>query len=1054
MMARRAWQESSGQIEKKHYKLYKAGKFWLVGSISTVALLGGLFVSAPRAHAATVAGAAESVSGPVADSATVAKTALENTQSNEATPSSTAATVTGAKPASSTATSGTTPATSNASSGEQLQSTATKPASSAAAPTSVAAPAGATSKDNNGDANEKVSSVPSAAGKIAVAPDPNGVKVAAPAFSRKQLLRNFTDGATVPDMAVTPMLASLDIVAETIDGDVITAGKDIAPVVTTQESTGEYNYANFFVTTKSKYALYNATAAVTVYPYNPTNMSTTAYGLNAQLWGFYIILPTGITSSLANAQSAATDFVEMINADAVYQLDYTDFSSLTAYRLNNTNDGRQVYYFRPNDGAKISRLDKTSMPKFQLTLHTGSAEDTSLPAAYNINAQNYADLATDGVLFAGTGNLAVSTVKNSGSYPTITTASLGIDAPDANIAGLVIPGGNRGNIALPKLTYVHVNVTDTYNIVDGTTGQALGSVTSVGLDGSTYQRGNVISLSALATSPLKLDTSKYSDAIAVSSGTATDTMTYTPSVADSTTLAVQGSTYTVYLNELATGSTAGLSVVPKSILAGTAWTPATNLISATDTDGSAVPADRLSVTITDADGNSVSALDSAPAGNYTLVYNFTDAENVAHQATTTLTVKSLPITLTVQDTNLFVGDSWQPADSFVSGTDENGTALTASQLAVTYAQVQSDGTTTPVESLSTTEPGTYQVTYTYTDSADDVSLAKMVTVTVAANQAHLNYTDQATKLYVGGSWTPAVVTGTDVDGTAVDVSSVIKDAQGNVVVPTDVTKTAGTYTVTYSFTDQKGINHSAINTLTVAPNQSNLNYADTTTALTVGDAWTPATITATDVDGSSVTVTPKITTADGQPVLAADVTKTSGTYRVTYTFTNQNGQVMTATNTITVTAKTDTGTGTSTPGDSTSGSGTGTTTPIETPGTTPAGGTETGQQPGTKTPVTKPTKRTTPKKTAAVTTGGVKGTKAAGLRETHSTAGQSANLAAAQMVTAKNLESESQPGYQTTGSATQLPQTSDDSQSWLAVLGSLSLGLLGMVRGLDRKRRS
>ncbi|MFC6206345.1 bacterial Ig-like domain-containing protein [Levilactobacillus tongjiangensis] len=1053
MMARRVWQESSGQIEKKHYKLYKAGKFWLVGSISTVALLGGLFVSAPRAHAATVAGVAESVSDPVADSATVAKTVLENTQPNEATPSSTAATVTGAKPASSMATSGATPASSSASSGAPLQSTATKPGSSAAAPASVAAPAGATSKDNS-EANEKVSSAPSTAGKIAVTPDSNALKVAAPAFSRKQLLRNFTDGAAVPDTAVTPMLASLDSVAETIDGDVITAGKDIAPVVTTQESTGEYNYANFFVTTKSKYTLYNATAAVTVYPYNPTNMSTTAYGLNSQLWGFYIILPTGITSSLANAQSAATDFVEMINTDAVFQLDYTDFSSLTAYRLNNTNDGRQVYYFRPNDGAKISRQDKTSMPKFQLTLHTGSAEDTSLPAAYNINAQNYADLATDGVLFAGTGNLAVSTVKNSGSYPTITTASLGIDAPDANIAGLVIPNGNRGNIALPQLTYVHVNVTDTYNIVDGTTGQALGSVTSIGQDGSMYQRGNVISLSALATSSLKLDTSKYSDAIAVSSGTATDTMTYTPSVADSTTLAVQGSTYTVYLNELATGSTAGLSVAPKSILAGTAWTPATNLISATDTDGSAVPADRLNVTITDADGNSVSALDSAPAGNYKLVYNFTDADNVARQATTTLTVKSLPITLTVQDANLFVGESWQPADGFVSGTDENGTALTVSQLAVTYAQVRSDGTTTPVESLSTTEPGTYQVTYTYTDSADDVSLAKMATVTVAANQANLNYTDQTTKLYVGGNWAPAAVTATDVDGTAVVVSPVITDAQGNVVAATDVTKSAGTYTVTYSFTDQRGTNHSATNTLTVAPNQSNLNYADTTTDLTVGDAWTPAPIMATDVDGSLVTVTPKITTIDGQTVLAADVTKTPGTYHVTYTFTDQNGQVTTATNTITVTAKTDTGTGTTTPGEGTSGSGTGTTTPAETPGTTPAGGTETGQQPGTKTPVTKPIKRTTPKKPLAATTGGVKGTKAVGLWEIHSTAGQSANLAAAQMVTAKNLVSDSQPVHQTTGSATQLPQTSDDSQSWLAVLGSLSLGLLGLARGLDRKRQN
>ncbi|WP_409541096.1 bacterial Ig-like domain-containing protein, partial [Enterococcus gallinarum] len=86
-------------------------------------------------------------------------------------------------------------------------------------------------------------------------------------------------------------------------------------------------------------------------------------------------------------------------------------------------------------------------------------------------------------------------------------------------------------------------------------------------------------------------------------------------------------------------------------------------------------------------------VDTSKAGSYQVTYKNGNAESVA-----TITVVSDQATVVAKDSTLYVGDSWQAEDNFVSATDKDGKAVSIADVTVT-------GT------VDTTTPGKYEVSY-------------------------------------------------------------------------------------------------------------------------------------------------------------------------------------------------------------------------------------------------------------------------------------------------------------------------------------------------------
>ena len=170
-------------------------------------------------------------------------------------------------------------------------------------------------------------------------------------------------------------------------------------------------------------------------------------------------------------------------------------------------------------------------------------------------------------------------------------------------------------------------------------------------------------------------------------------------------------------------------------------------------------------------------------GTYTLTYNFTDLPgNVAQEVTRTVTV----VDTTVPVISL-VGDNYLTHEAGFAYDDANATWTDI---------VDGNGVILAEGQVDTTMPGTYVLSYNYTDQAGNVATTIMRTVTVLDTTAPtivLNGESQvvleAGNVYVdaGASWTDLV----DGEGTA----NLSGDVNSNL---------PGTYTLTYQITDLAG----------------------------------------------------------------------------------------------------------------------------------------------------------------------------------------------------------------------------------------------------------
>ena len=278
-----------------------------------------------------------------------------------------------------------------------------------------------------------------------------------------------------------------------------------------------------------------------------------------------------------------------------------------------------------------------------------------------------------------------------------------------------------------------------------------------------------------------------------------------------------------------------ISVKDSTLYVGDTWQAEDNFVSASDKQGNNVTFSKVTIS---------GDVDTSKVGSYQVTYTNGTAKAVA-----TITVVSDQATVVAKDSTLYVGDSWQAEDNFVSVTDKDGKAVSLANVTVT-------GT------VDTTTPGKYEVSYR------NGKVEAIATITVLADQTSVKAKDST--LYVGDTWQAEdnFVSATDKQGNNVTFSEV--------TVSGDVdTSKAGSYQVTY-----KNGNAESVATITVVSDQATVVAKDST--LYVGDTWQAEDnfVSATDKEGKTLSVAELDITGDVD-------TTTPGKYEISY----RNGKV-------------------------------------------------------------------------------------------------------------------------------------------------------------------
>ena len=376
-------------------------------------------------------------------------------------------------------------------------------------------------------------------------------------------------------------------------------------------------------------------------------------------------------------------------------------------------------------------------------------------------------------------------------------------------------------------------------------------------------------------------------------------------------------TVTVYGEPTIDGKDSNLKV-------GDDWKPTDNLTNVTDSFGKDVKKDdsNIKVSVNTPDGKSSDKVDTSKPGKYEVTYTYTDNSNPKHpqtvKKTVTVTVTGTP-KIDGKDSDIKVGDVWKPSDNLTNVTNGFDNAVPKDSTDITTSVKNPDGTTS--NTVDTSKPGKYEVTYTYTDNSnpnDPQKVTKTVTVNVYGTPV-IEAQDSVVKK--GSDWKPAdnYVAKDSNDGlgnavkwgdTGLHILSVDgpsgADTKGGTTVDTNM---AGKYTVLYEYTNQAGQKVKATATVTVSAEE--IHAGDST--INQGDNWTPKDnfddVTNTDgdkidYDQAKPNLTVDVKNPDGSSSDTVD-TNTSGDYKVTYTYTDpkHSDDVVTKAVTVTVNPK-------------------------------------------------------------------------------------------------------------------------------------------------------
>ncbi|WP_200542372.1 bacterial Ig-like domain-containing protein [Erysipelothrix sp. strain 2 (EsS2-7-Brazil)] len=132
------------------------------------------------------------------------------------------------------------------------------------------------------------------------------------------------------------------------------------------------------------------------------------------------------------------------------------------------------------------------------------------------------------------------------------------------------------------------------------------------------------------------------------------------------------------------------------------------------------------------------------------------------------------VKIDVEDSTIYVGDTWKSEDNFVKASDSQGNEIAFEDITV-------EGV------VDTTKPGTYLITYRYG------STSSIATVVVKEDLTRINAKDST--IHVGDTWDAKdnFVSATDKDGNAIAFSLDTIDVKGSVD-----TQQVGEYTIMYS----------------------------------------------------------------------------------------------------------------------------------------------------------------------------------------------------------------------------------------------------------------
>ncbi|WP_270283646.1 fibrinogen-binding MSCRAMM adhesin Fss2 [Enterococcus faecalis] len=200
-----------------------------------------------------------------------------------------------------------------------------------------------------------------------------------------------------------------------------------------------------------------------------------------------------------------------------------------------------------------------------------------------------------------------------------------------------------------------------------------------------------------------------------------------------------------------------LQVKDSTIYVGDKWEAEDNFVSATDKTGQDVPFEKIDVQGT---------VDVDKIGDYEIVY-----KNGTKEAKAIVHVRD-DSRIQVKDSTIYVGDSWEPEENFVSATDKTGQDVPFEKITVS-GQVDN------------TKAGVYPIVYSYEGKEETAN------VTVKPDQSKLEVKD--TTIYVGDKWKPEdnFVSATDRDGHAISFDKV--QVKGEVD-----TKKTGEYQISYT----------------------------------------------------------------------------------------------------------------------------------------------------------------------------------------------------------------------------------------------------------------
>jgi hypothetical protein len=272
-------------------------------------------------------------------------------------------------------------------------------------------------------------------------------------------------------------------------------------------------------------------------------------------------------------------------------------------------------------------------------------------------------------------------------------------------------------------------------------------------------------------------------------------------------------------------------------------------------------------------------VNTSVVGQYTITYTATDAANNSSQ--TTRTVNVVPVNDNTPPTISLQGENPYTTEAGVAYSDPGASATDAVDGSVSVSNNSGSA-------VNINTPGTYTVTYTATDAANNSSQTTRTVYVQDRTLPVINLDGNNPYIIEAG------VTYIDPGSSATDTFDGSVSVSNNSGATVD-TSTPGDYTVTYTATDAAGNTTTRTRTVTVQDTtgpEINLTNPGAIT-ITAGTTYEDPGATATDIVDGAVNVSNNSNLID---------INTPDTYTVTYTATDATGNTTTAQRSVTVEA--------------------------------------------------------------------------------------------------------------------------------------------------------